>query len=390
MSATAATTRTDRSIRPAPSGAPLLTVDSLRVWFPITGGILRRRVGWLRAVDGVSFSIFRGETLGLVGESGSGKTTLGRAIVRITAASEGTITIDGDNLLEMKGAALRRRRRRFQMVFQDPYSSLHPRMTVGAILAEPLKIHNLARGQLRRARVENLLHLVGLDATFVSRFPHELSGGQRQRIGIARALAVEPELIVCDEPISALDVSIQAQIINLLERLQDELGLTYLFIAHDLGVVRHIADRVAVMYLGKFVEVAGSEALYRQPLHPYTAALLSAVPIPDARLERARQRIVLVGDIPSPSNPPAGCRFHTRCWLRERLGNPEQCVTVDPLLADPPAGAVGAGEGRLVACHYTRELTNIVQPDTLLPTIGAHAPGGTVAAARGATNSPRL
>ncbi len=359
----------ERTARPVPSGAPLLTVDGLKVWFPTTGGVLRRRVGWVYAVDGVSFSIFRGETLGLVGESGSGKTTLGRAIVRACTPTEGTISLDGENLLDLKGAELRRRRRRFQMVFQDPYGSLNPRQTVGTILTEPLEIHHLASGRARRERVEELLRLVGLDPAFAVRFPHEFSGGQRQRIGIARAIAVEPELIVCDEPVSALDVSIQAQVINLLERLQDELGLTYLFIAHDLAVVRHIADRVAVMYLGKLVEVAGSEALYRQPLHPYTAALLSAVPVPDARLERARRRIVLTGDIPSPSNPPAGCRFHTRCWLRERLGNPEQCATVDPLLTDPPTGAVGAGEGRLAACHYTRELTEIIKPGTLVPNV---------------------
>jgi oligopeptide/dipeptide ABC transporter ATP-binding protein len=358
-----------RPTRLAPIGAPLLTVDGLKVWFPITGGVLRRRIGWVYAVDGVSFSISRGETLGLVGESGSGKTTLGRAIVRLNVPTAGTISLDGENLLELKGAQLRRRRRRIQMIFQDPYSSLHPRQTVGSILSEPLEIHNLASGRARRERVADLLRLVGLDPAFVIRFPHEFSGGQRQRIGIARALAVDPELIVCDEPISALDVSIQAQIINLLERLQDDFGLTYLFIAHDLAVVRHIADRVAVMYLGKLVELAGSAALYRQPLHPYTAALLSAVPAPDARLERARKRIVLTGDIPSSSDPPAGCRFHTRCWLRERLGNPERCATVDPLLADPPAGAVGAGEGRLVACHYTGELTKVIKPDTLLPTV---------------------
>ena len=334
------------------AGGPLLTVKGLKVYFPITGGVLRRRTGWVRAVDGVDFEIDRGETLGLVGESGSGKTTIGRSIVRITEPIAGSIEMDGQDLLSLKGEQLRRRRRRFQMVFQDPYSSLDPRQTVGEILAEPLRVHDLAPGKARAKRVAELLDLVGLDPSFVERYPHEFSGGQRQRIGIARALAVEPELIVCDEPISALDVSIQAQVINLLERLQKDLGLTYLFIAHDLAVVRHIADRVAVMYLGKIVEVAPSDVLYEQPLHPYTVALLSAVPVPDAKTERSRRRIILTGDIPSPANPPSGCRFHTRCWLRERLGNPEICVTDDPPL-------IPLSDGRpdqAAACHFASEL----------------------------------
>ena len=330
----------------------LLTVDGLRVYFPITGGILRRRVGWVRAVDGVSFGIRHGETLGLVGESGSGKTTIGRAIVRITPPLEGSIKLAGEDLLALKGEPLRRRRRKFQMVFQDPYSSLDPRQTVGDILAEPLRVHDLSKGSARQARVAELLRLVGLDPAFVERYPHEFSGGQRQRIGIARALAVEPELIVCDEPISALDVSIQAQVINLLERLQGDLGLTYLFIAHDLAVVRHIADRVAVMYLGKIVEVAPSDVLYSQPLHPYTVALLSAVPVPDAVAERTRRRIILKGDIPSPADPPSGCRFHTRCWLRERLGNPEICATTEPPLESSNLTA----PDQQVACHFVAEL----------------------------------
>ena len=349
---------------PAPGG-PLLTVKDLQVYFPILTGVLRRRTGWVQAVDGVSFHIDRGETLGLVGESGSGKTTIGRTIVRITQPLAGSIDLGGVDLLALKGEDLRRRRRRFQMVFQDPYSSLDPRQTVGEILAEPLRVHNLASGKAREARVAELLDLVGLDTSFVERYPHEFSGGQRQRIGIARALAVEPEIIVCDEPISALDVSIQAQVINLLERLQADLGLTYLFIAHDLAVVRHIADRVAVMYLGKIVEIAPSDQLYAQPLHPYTVALLSAVPVPDARTERSRRRIILKGDIPSPADPPSGCRFHTRCWLRERLGNPEICATVDP----PLASIAAASPDQTVACHFASELVAAPTVQDVVPDI---------------------
>jgi oligopeptide/dipeptide ABC transporter ATP-binding protein len=345
---------------PAPAG-PLLSVKDLQVYFPILTGVMRRRSGWVRAVDGVTFDIARGETLGLVGESGSGKTTIGRTIVRITQPLAGSISLDGADLLALKGDDLRKRRRKFQMVFQDPYSSLDPRQTVGEILAEPLRVHNLFSGKAREARVAELLDLVGLDTSFVERYPHEFSGGQRQRIGIARALAVEPEIIVCDEPISALDVSIQAQVINLLERLQADLGLTYLFIAHDLAVVRHIADRVAVMYLGKIVEIAPADQLYAQPLHPYTVALLSAVPVPDARTERSRRRIILKGDIPSPANPPSGCRFHTRCWLRERLGNPEICATEDP----PLKPVVADNPDQTVACHFASELLTALPQDVV-------------------------
>ncbi len=348
-----------------------LDVEGLRVWFPVTSGVFRRITGWVHAVDGVSLTIGRGETLGLVGESGSGKTTVGRAIVRIVEPREGSIHLGGVDLLALHGSPLRRERRRFQMVFQDPYSSLDPRQTVGDILAEPLRTHNLADGRERARRIDDLLRVVGLDPAFVNRYPHEFSGGQRQRIGIARALAVEPDLIVCDEPISALDVSIQAQVINLLERLQREFGITYLFIAHDLAVVRHIADRVAVMYLGKIVEIASSDALYARPLHPYSVALLSAVAVPDAVAERSRKRIILQGDIPSPASPPSGCRFHTRCWLRERLGNPEICTSEEPQLSSPD----GAQPGHVAACHFASELLEAVAPGTLLP-VGSAAQSG--------------
>jgi oligopeptide/dipeptide ABC transporter ATP-binding protein len=328
--------------------APLLEVEDLTVWFPVKGGLLRRPVAWVRAVDGVSFALDRGETLALVGESGSGKTTVGRALVRATQPQAGSVRLDGLDLLGLSGSALRPHRRRLQMVFQDPYASLDPRQTVGQILAEPLRVHGLAAGAARRHRIAELLSLVGLDPAFVSRYPHEFSGGQRQRIGIARALAVEPDLIVCDEPISALDVSIQAQIINLLEHLQAELGIAYVFIAHDLAVVRHLAHRVAVMYLGKIVELAPAHELYEAPTHPYTAALLSAVPVPNTQLERARRRTILRGDIPSPTSPPTGCRFHTRCPLRAQLGNPELCVAEAPALV---ARAAGSG-AHVVACHF--------------------------------------
>jgi oligopeptide/dipeptide ABC transporter ATP-binding protein len=328
-------------------GSPLLEVSDLKVWFPIRAGVLRKQVGWVRAVDEVSFTIARGETLGLVGESGSGKTTTGRAIVRVNRPTGGSVRLDGEDLLALEGTELRRRRRRFQMVFQDPYASLDPRQTVGEIIGEPLEIHGLPADRDRKRRIGELLDIVNLDPRFADRYPHEFSGGQRQRIGIARALAVEPELIVCDEPISALDVSVQAQVINLLERLQAELDLTYLFIAHDLAVVRHIADRVAVMYLGKLVEIAPVDALFADPRHPYTIALLSAVPVPDADREQQRRRIILTGDIPSPAAPPSGCRFHTRCWLYERLGRPRECVDMDPPLDPLPAAA-----GHRVACHF--------------------------------------
>ncbi|MCC9074750.1 dipeptide ABC transporter ATP-binding protein [Litorilinea aerophila] len=283
--------------------------------FPITRGIIfQRQVGAIKAVDGISFQMYRGETLGLVGESGCGKSTTGRAILQLYRPTGGQVIFEGKDLTATKGEELRRMRRRMQMIFQDPYASLNPRMTVGSIVGEPLEVHGIGSSRKeRQERVQELLKIVGLNPYFVNRYPHEFSGGQRQRIGVARALAVNPAFIVCDEPISALDVSIQAQIINLLEDLQDELNLTYLFIAHDLSVVRHISDRIAVMYLGKIVELADRDELYENPLHPYTQALLSAVPIPDPAIERRRKRIILEGDVPSPANPPKGCNFCTRC-----------------------------------------------------------------------------
>ncbi len=291
----------------------LLEVEGLKVYFPVTAGLFQRKVADIRAVDGLDFYVKRGETLGLVGESGCGKSTTGRGILQLVRPTEGSVQLDGNELTTLKGSVLRRFRRRMQMVFQDPYSSLNPRMSVRDIVSEPMQIHGLYKGSERRDRVAYLLNAVGLNPYFARRFPHEFSGGQRQRIGIARALAVEPDFIVCDEPVSALDVSIQAQVINLLEDLQSEFNLTYLFIAHDLAVVRHISDRVAVMYLGKMMELASSNELYQNPLHPYTKALMSAVPITDPVVERSRERIILTGDVPSPVRPPPGCVFNTRC-----------------------------------------------------------------------------
>jgi len=288
-------------------------VKNLKVYFPVTAGVIfQHKVADVKAVDGVNFQIRKGETLGLVGESGCGKSTTGRAILQLYRPTEGEIMFGQTELTKLKGGDLRRMRRKMQMIFQDPYASLNPRMSVGAIVGEPLAIHGLAKTG-RRERISELMRIVGLNPYYASRYPHEFSGGQRQRIGVARALAVEPEFIVCDEPVSALDVSIQAQIINLLQDLQDEFGLTYLFIAHDLSVVRHISDRIAVMYLGKVMELTGRDELYENPLHPYTKALLSAVPVPDPEVEGKRERIILAGDVPSPMHPPAGCVFHTRC-----------------------------------------------------------------------------
>ena len=304
----------DQSTGRVAHGDVLLDVRNLKVHFPVTAGlIIQRKVADVKAVDGISFYVRKGETLGLVGESGCGKSTTGRAILQLYRPTEGEVEFGGVELTKIKGGELRRMRRRMQMIFQDPYSSLNPRMSVGAIIGEPLAIHNLAKGKARRERVAELMRVVGLNPYYANRYPHEFSGGQRQRIGVARALAVEPEFIVADEPVSALDVSIQAQIINLLEDLQEQFGLTYLFIAHDLSVVRHISDRVAVMYLGKMMELTGRDELYQNPLHPYTKALLSAVPIPDPEVELKRERIILTGDVPSPMHPPPGCVFNTRC-----------------------------------------------------------------------------
>ena len=331
---------------------PILIVDNLSVRFPIGSGLVRRAKGYVKAVNSVSFVINQGETLGLVGESGSGKTTIGRAIVRVNDPHEGSILLDGDELVGLSPKEMRPLRRKVQMVFQDPYSSLDPRQTVRQILVEPLVTHNLSLTNAQgEDRVAELLNLVGLDPAFASRYPHQFSGGQRQRIGIARALAVEPDLIICDEPISALDVSIQAQVVNLLESLKKRLGIAYLFIAHDLAVVRHISDRVAVMYLGGIVELTTSTELYENPRHPYTRALLSAVPVPDSAVEKARKRIILQGDIPSPTNMPTGCSFHTRCPLRTMLGNPEICSTERPELKIYPSKK----DDHQVACHFADE-----------------------------------
>jgi peptide/nickel transport system ATP-binding protein len=327
-----------------PSDA-LVRVENLKVHFPIRSGlIIDRHVGDIRAVDDVSFEIYRGETLGLVGESGCGKTTVGRTLVRLYQPTDGTIIFDGQDISRLSQRRLRPLRRRMQMVFQDPYSSLNPRQSVGNIIAEPLRVHGSGAGRDVERSVRHLLDVVGLPASAVSRYPHEFSGGQRQRIGLARSLALNPDLIIADEPVSALDVSIQAQIINLLEDLQDEFHLTFLFIAHDLAVVRHISDRIAVMYLGKIVEVAPSDQLYASPLHPYTIALLSAVPIPDPSVEHGRERIILTGDLPSPASPPPGCRFHTRCPFRQAA----RCDTEVPELR--------VVDGHSVACHYAEEI----------------------------------
>ena len=328
----------------------LMRVDNLVKHFPIMKGFFQKQVGAVRAVDGVSFDIERGETLGLVGESGCGKSTTGRTILQLFRPTSGDVQFDGVNLVTLKGEDLRIMRRKMQMIFQDPYASLNPRMTVGEIIREPLTVHQVATEAEGNERVKQLLELVKLNPSFTSRYPHEFSGGQRQRIGIARALALQPSFIVCDEPISALDVSIQAQVVNLLEELQEQFNLTYLFIAHDLSMVRHISDRVAVMYLGVIVELATRDELYNQPLHPYTRALLSAVPIPDPVAESTRKRTILVGDVPSPANPPSGCRFRTRCPIAE------------PVCAESRPEFREIKPGHFVACFFAERFLHAVSP----------------------------
>ncbi len=340
---------------------PLLEVRDLEVHFPIKRGlVVDRTVGHVRAVDGVDLDVDRGETFGLVGESGCGKSTLGRAILRLTEPTHGTVTFDGQDVAGLRSEPLRMIRRRMQMVFQDPLSSLDPRQSVQSSLIEPLTVHGLAeadRAEFGRdgakahyAKAASMLEVVGLPQASMAKYPHEFSGGQRQRIGIARAMILNPDLVIADEPVSALDVSVQAQVINLLEHLQDLLGLTYIVIAHDLAVVRHISDRIGVMYLGRIVEQAGSDDLYAQPLHPYTLALMSAIPIPDPVVEDRRERILLTGDLPSPANPPSGCRFHTRCPYRQ----PTRCDTEEPVLREIAL----AGTGRKVACHYAEQVAS--------------------------------
>ena len=316
----------------------LLEVKHLKKHFPIKGGVFSKTIGYVYAVDDINFTLAKGETLGLVGESGCGKSTTGRTILRLIEPTDGAICFEGQDITTLDKSAMRALRREMQIIFQDPYASLNPRMTVGSIIGEPLEIHKIAKGSEKEERVASLLQKVGLRAEDMRKYPHEFSGGQRQRIGIARALALNPKLIVCDEPVSALDVSIQAQVINLLEDLQAEFGLSYLFIAHNLNVVEHISNRVAVMYLGQIVELASDEELYKNPQHPYTEALLSAVPIPDPAVKK--KRIILEGDVPSPINPPKGCHFHTRCMYKEKI-----CEEVEPEFKD-------IGGGHWVACHF--------------------------------------
>jgi len=337
--------------QPEAARTPLIRISGLRKWFPITRGILfQKRIGNVHAVDGVDLEVYKGETLGLVGETGCGKSTLARVVMRLYDATEGTIEFEGQDITHAKGGDLRHLRREMQMIFQDPFASLNPRKTVGSIIGTPYRLHKVVPRKQIKSEVQQLMELVGLNPEHYNRYPHEFSGGQRQRIGVARALALRPKLIVCDEPVSALDVSIQAQVINLLEDLQEEFDLTYLFIAHDLSVVKHVSDRVAVMYLGKIVEMAEGDTLYRNPKHPYTGALLSAVPIPDPDLAAAKKRIILEGDVPSPIDPPSGCRFHPRCPNAQF----PKCSEDEPeLLPHHP--------GQVAACHFPLEDRAVIE-----------------------------
>ncbi|MFE0762969.1 ABC transporter ATP-binding protein [Streptomyces smyrnaeus] len=344
------------------AGEPILEVRDLVKHFPLTQGILfKRQVGAVKAVDGISFDLHKGETLGIVGESGCGKSTVAKLITHLEQPTSGTIRYKGNDVTKASGRALKAVRRNIQMVFQDPYTSLNPRMTVGDIVGEPFDIHpEVAPKGDRRRRVQELLDVVGLNPEYINRYPHQFSGGQRQRIGIARGLALRPEIIVADEPVSALDVSVQAQVVNLMERLQDEFGLSYMFIAHDLSIVRHISDRVAVMYLGKIMEIGTETEIYEHPTHPYTQALLSAVPVPDPEAEAGRERIVLEGDVPSPANPPSGCHFRTRCWKAQ-----QRCVVEEPALAVPENFADTLPEQPVhhpSACHFAAERAAVVPP----------------------------
>jgi oligopeptide/dipeptide ABC transporter ATP-binding protein len=387
-SATAPETEGAAAVSPGPTdraawraaGRPedtLVSIRNIKKYFPITGGLMKRTLGQVYAVDDVSLEIRRGETLGLVGESGCGKTTLGRTVIKLVPPTSGEVLFAGIDVLSLKGNELKKMRRRMQIIFQDPVASLNPRMPVSDLIGEGLvaqadKENQWGQRSVRDKRVGDYLEAVGLRREYSRRYPHEFSGGQRQRIGIARALALEPEFIVCDEPVSALDVSIQSQIINLLVDLRSRFGLTYLFVAHNLSVIEYISDRVGVMYLGKLAELADVEEIYKRPRHPYTIALLSAVPNPDPRVRK--RRLVLEGDVPSPANPPSGCRFHTRCWLRTRLGNPENCATEEPEFRD-------IGAGHRVACHYAEQITDATVTE-LVPIAKFHAaadPGATVA-----------